>query len=116
MINQSVVESVYTICPIFIMQFFLAISPIWIFLCWGCKSLDADHVGSHLGKAQGLATLLRSVPHNVALRSLPLPSDLLASNGVSQEAVFRGTTSAELADVIFQVASAAKVHLNKVTF
>lgn len=47
----------------------------------GISDLQADHVLSHIGKAQGIINVLRSVPY--VPRSSPLPVNILASHKVT---------------------------------
>lgn len=79
------------------------------------KDVHVDHVASHLGKAQGIVTLIRSIRYHAHKRVLVLPQDILINNSVSTESVFRGETSQNLSDVIFEVSSRAKQHLDKVS-
>ncbi|OXU22939.1 hypothetical protein TSAR_002272 [Trichomalopsis sarcophagae] len=78
----------------------------------GIKDVDTDHFASHLGKAHGIVTLIRSVPHNAKCRKMVLPQDILMKYNVSSESVLQGTSSKELKDVIFEVSSRAKQHLD----
>ncbi len=50
----------------------------------GIKNSDADHAASHLGRAVGIATLLRGSPAHAAMRRSYLPVDLCAAARVSQ--------------------------------
>ena len=43
----------------------------------GARDVNADHAASHLGKAEGVATLLRAVPYHRAARRVTLPMDIL---------------------------------------
>lgn len=43
----------------------------------GARNVNADHAASHLGKAEGVATLLRAVPYHRAARRVTLPMDIL---------------------------------------
>ena len=43
----------------------------------GIKDVHADHVASHVGKALGVTTLVRAVPHHAQKRQLYLPTDLM---------------------------------------
>ncbi|XP_011330680.1 NADH dehydrogenase (ubiquinone) complex I, assembly factor 6 isoform X2 [Ooceraea biroi] len=81
----------------------------------GIADVKADHAVSHLGKAHGLVTLIRSVPYNARKRVMILPQDVLLKNGVSSESIFRAQPSAGLRDAIFDVASCAKQHLEMAT-
>jgi len=78
----------------------------------GVQSTAADHAASHIGKAAGLATLLRGTAHLASRRQCYLPADLLMKHGVSQESVYRGEASEALAEVVFECATAAKAHLD----
>lgn len=76
--------------------------------------MHADHAASHLGKAQGITMMVRSLPHNCAQRIVTLPTDVLVRHKVSQEAVLRGQRDQSVKDAVFDVASRAKQHLDKV--
>lgn len=82
----------------------------------GIQNVHIDHVASHLGKAQGIVTTIRSVPYHARRRTMILPKNLLIDHGVPSESVFRGESSKELCDVIFALASRANQHLKKVMF
>ncbi|XP_054282350.1 NADH dehydrogenase (ubiquinone) complex I, assembly factor 6-like [Macrosteles quadrilineatus] len=93
----------------------LSVSSIYYMLLQasGIQNVHADHAASHLGKAQGLANLVRSLPHHCTRRDVPLPQDVLARHRVSHETVLRGHRDQPVRDVIFEVASRAKQHLDK---
>ncbi|TIA12410.1 hypothetical protein D6C81_07567 [Aureobasidium pullulans] len=96
-------------------------------------SLTADHVASHIGKATGIATILRGLPllafpgpgnHHSnqggmagdvgATRqgSVMLPLDVMARHGVREEQVLReGAEAPGLRDAVFEVATRASDHL-----
>lgn len=96
-------------------------------------SLTADHVASHIGKATGIATILRGLPllafpgpanhhsnqeafaGNVGATrqgSVMLPLDVMADHGVREEQVLReGADAAGLRDAVFTVATRANDHL-----
>lgn len=76
--------------------------------------MHTDHAASHLGKSQGITNLLRSVPFSVRDRIVPLPQDLLLKYNLSQEKILRGKGNSNLKHVIYDVASRAKLHLDKV--
>uniref|UniRef100_A0A061S9Y5 15-cis-phytoene synthase n=1 Tax=Tetraselmis sp. GSL018 TaxID=582737 RepID=A0A061S9Y5_9CHLO len=59
----------------------------------GITSQAADHAASHLGKACGLATLLRGTPHHAGNRRCYIPAELLAKHKVSQEEIYAGRPS-----------------------
>lgn len=77
--------------------------------------MHADHAASHLGKAQGLANMVRAVPHHSLQRVVALPRDLLAQHSVVYESVLRGSRDQPVKDVVFEVAARAKQHLDKVS-
>ncbi|KAF8062035.1 NDUFAF6 [Scenedesmus sp. PABB004] len=80
----------------------------------GVASHDADHAASHLGKAVGLALLLRGAAFQAGRRRCYLPLELLAAHGVSQEQVYRGGPAPEgLRDVALAVGGAALGHLRE---
>lgn len=96
-------------------------------------SLTADHVASHIGKAQGITAILRGLPllafpdqakhHSpqTALGgsigggrqgSIALPLDVMAEAGVREEDVMRkGGEAHGLRDAVFTVATRASDHL-----
>ncbi|XP_043276355.1 NADH dehydrogenase (ubiquinone) complex I, assembly factor 6 [Venturia canescens] len=76
-------------------------------------NVDADHAASHLGKSHGIVTLIRSVPYHAQKRNCILPQDILMNHDISMESLFRGKSSKALTDVIFEVSSRAKLHLDK---
>ena len=101
------------------------------------SSLAADHVASHVGKAAGIAAVLRGLPllafplpanhHsnnaglNMALQQqrtrsqqgvVTLPLDVMAEAGVREEDVLReGAAANGLKDAVFRVATRASDHL-----
>ncbi|KAL4887395.1 Squalene/phytoene synthase [Aspergillus karnatakaensis] len=94
-------------------------------------SVTADHVASHVGKAAGIAAVLRGLPivafpqqaqqqqgQNAQLQggvkqgAVMLPLDVMAQAGVKEEEVFRKGAEAEgLRDAVFTVATRASDHL-----
>lgn len=98
-------------------------------------SVTADHIASHIGKAVGIAAVLRGLPlvafpapapqspHNSGAASLGLaggarqgavmlPLDIMAECGVKEEDVLRYGADAEgLRDAVFAVATRASDHL-----
>ena len=96
-------------------------------------SLTADHVASHIGKASGIAAVLRGLPliafpgpanthsnqgqfqGDVGVTrhgAVMLPLDIMASTGVREEDVLRNGSNAHgLRDAVFQVATRANDHL-----
>ena len=43
----------------------------------GVQDITADHVASHLGKAETIAMLLRAAPYYRSRRRVPIPMDVL---------------------------------------
>jgi NADH dehydrogenase [ubiquinone] 1 alpha subcomplex assembly factor 6 len=79
----------------------------------GIKNIHADHVASHLGRATGLVTLLRGIPFHSSKGQIYLPIELTVKHGVSSEQVFRRQFDEKLAEVVYDVANVAKLHLEK---
>lgn len=97
------------------------------------SSLTADHLASHIGKATGIAAILRGLPfiafppppptHHTSnakggpMSSPPqgavlLPLDVMARAGVQEERVLReGSAATGLSDAVFEVATRANDHL-----
>ncbi|KAF4961072.1 hypothetical protein FSARC_10306 [Fusarium sarcochroum] len=92
------------------------------------RSMHVDHLASHIGKACGIAAVLRGIPVLAAPPSpvntpsgqippvrepaLLLPLDAMAEAGVKEEEVFRqGPNAPGLQDAVFQVATRANDHL-----
>lgn len=100
------------------------------------QSMEADHVASHIGKATGIAAVLRGLPliafppppnqhnNNAAFvgalggsatgrqGTVVLPLDVMAETGVKEEEVFRqGAEAPGLKDAILMVAARANDHL-----
>lgn len=80
-----------------------------------CRNVHADHAASHLGKAQGITNILRSVyAHGSRSQHLPIPQELLMKHGVSQERFFRSKPNDKgVEDVVFDIAALAHQHLEK---
>ncbi|KAM8721197.1 hypothetical protein ACLKA7_007120 [Drosophila subpalustris] len=76
------------------------------------KDLQVDHAASHLGKAQGIAMLLRAIPHAGRQQSVCVPLEVLVKHGVSQERILRSDrTDKGVEECVFEVASVANSHL-----
>lgn len=73
------------------------------------KDTDLDHACSHLGKAVGITQLLRGTVYHAQRRRVYLPSDLMSREGVTEDQLTRGEPFAELNNVVYEVASNAKV-------
>ena len=78
------------------------------------KDINTDHFASHLGKAHGIITLIRAIPHYAQRNIINLPRDLLTRHKVSLKPVFKGEANKEFKDVVFEVSSFANSHLQKV--
>ncbi|XP_071448263.1 NADH dehydrogenase (ubiquinone) complex I, assembly factor 6 [Hetaerina americana] len=94
-----------------------SVSPVFylILQAAGVQDVNIDHAASHLGKARGITNSLRSVPYIVSKSNpdlLPIPISTLVSHNVSTEAILRGGNDS-FKDVTFEVASQAKLHLDK---
>lgn len=95
-------------------------------------SLTTDHIASHIGKAMGIAAVLRGLPYVAFPQPQPgapspglsgiqdtrsqgavlLPLDVMAEAGVKEEDVFRqGSAAPGLRDAVFTVATRANDHL-----
>lgn len=79
------------------------------------RNVNADHAASHLGKAQGITNILRSI---YASRSrsqyLPIPQEILMKHGISQERFIRSKPDDKgVEDVVFEIATLAHQHLEK---
>lgn len=80
-----------------------------------CRNVNADHAASHLGKAQGITNILRSI-HGQRSRSqyIPIPQEILMKHGVSQERFIRSKPKDKgVEDVVFETATLAHQHLEK---
>lgn len=78
----------------------------------GVQDLQVDHAASHLGKAQGITTMLRAIPHAGRKQSVCVPLEVLIRHGVSEERVLRSVRDDKgVEECIFEVASAANTHL-----
>lgn len=92
------------------------------------RSMNVDHLASHIGKACGIVAVLRGIPVLAAPPpsvntpsgeappsrepALLLPLDAMAEAGVKEEEVFRqGPNAPGLQDAVFQVATRANDHL-----
>lgn len=93
------------------------------------RSMDVDHLASHVGKACGIVAVLRGIPLLAAPAApvktpsgesapmtrepcLLLPLDIMAEDNVKEEEVFRqGPAAPGLQDAVFKVATRANDHL-----
>ena len=83
--------------------------------CLNVRNVHADHAASHIGRAQGLITLLRAIPFNSQNNRVYVPIDLLVKHKVSQQALIRGTADKNVKDLVFDIASTANAHIEKVS-
>ena len=83
-----------------------------------CRNVNADHAASHLGKAQGIANILRSIyAQRIHSQHLPIPQEILMKHGISQERFYRSKLGDKgVEEVVFEIATLAHQHLEKVTF
>eukprot|EP00040_Diaphanoeca_grandis_P025751 m.143129 g.143129 ORF g.143129 m.143129 type:complete len:365 (+) comp30292_c0_seq1:370-1464(+) len=77
----------------------------------GVRSPDTDLAACHVGRAIGLANVLRGAPHLFQRREIRLPKDLLTQHSVTQRMLESNKTSSELEEVVFAIASAANSHI-----
>jgi len=81
--------------------------------CLGLKDMKTDHAAFHLGVAEGLVTLLRGTAFHAKNRKIYFPVQLTTKYEVIPENLFRGEIPPHFADLVWDVASTAKVHLEK---
>ncbi|EDW00218.1 NADH dehydrogenase (ubiquinone) complex I, assembly factor 6 homolog [Drosophila grimshawi] len=78
----------------------------------GVQDLQVDHAASHIGKAQGIAMLIRAIPHAGRQQAVCVPLEILMRHGVSQERILRSEHNDKgVEECIFEVASASSTHL-----
>ncbi|XP_050076284.1 NADH dehydrogenase (ubiquinone) complex I, assembly factor 6 homolog [Anopheles maculipalpis] len=78
----------------------------------GKRNVHCDHAASHLGKAQGIVNLLRSIPYQTRRNAVPIPQELLMAQGVNQERMVRNRADDKgVEEVTFSLASVAFRHL-----
>lgn len=75
------------------------------------RSVDADHIGNHVGKAVGIVNFLRSVPYNSRRNQVLLPTDLMLLHGVAEEDILRQKSTDPVRNLIHDIASQAQIHL-----
>ncbi|KAK6118984.1 hypothetical protein DH2020_047270 [Rehmannia glutinosa] len=76
----------------------------------GITSTAADHAASHIGKASGLALLLRSLPYHAG-ETVAEKHGLLVNEGGQSE--IRMDSREGLCGAVFEMASVANAHLKK---
>ncbi|WAR18239.1 NDUF6-like protein [Mya arenaria] len=77
----------------------------------GVADLNADHAASHLGRCQGLVTLLRATHYHASRNKVYIPTELLLKHNVSQEQIYRQSNEDNVQDLIYDIASQAHIHL-----
>ncbi|XP_053678056.1 NADH dehydrogenase (ubiquinone) complex I, assembly factor 6 homolog [Anopheles nili] len=78
----------------------------------GMRNVQCDHAASHLGKAQGIVNLLRSIPYQTRRNAVPIPQEILMAHGVNQERMVRNRKDDKgVEEVTFSLASVAFRHL-----
>jgi len=78
-----------------------------------CNEADAssEHAASHLGKAFGICQLLRHLRHADDASKTYFPEDVCDKHGVSPHDLINANGENVLQDVVFEIASVAKGHL-----
>ncbi|CAA0829253.1 Terpenoid synthases superfamily protein [Striga hermonthica] len=82
----------------------------------GIRSTAADHAASHIGKASGLALLLRSLPYHAGRNRhfLYVPADVAKKHGLLVNKSENLVDSREgLCSAVYEMASVANAHLQK---
>ncbi|GER28888.1 NADH dehydrogenase (ubiquinone) complex I [Striga asiatica] len=82
----------------------------------GIRSTAADHAASHIGKASGLALLLRSLPYHAGRNRhfLYIPADVAKKHGLLVNKSENRIDSREgLCSAVYEMASVANAHLQK---
>ncbi|CAF2511609.1 unnamed protein product [Rotaria sp. Silwood2] len=78
------------------------------------RSLNVDHIASHLGRSQGLINIVRGIPYNSHKRRCFIPLSYLIQNNVSQQDLFNGQFANEQCrHVIYQLCNRSWFHLQK---
>lgn len=87
---------------------------------FGIEDMNADHAVSHLGKAQGISNMIRTLvalrgPNSRGMSALPpIPQEILLKHGCSYEQILRQRDNeVAVQDCLFDVAGVAKIHLEK---
>ena len=73
---------------------------------------ELDHATSHLGKAVGITQLLKGTVYHAQKRRVYLPAGIMAKEGVTESQLMQGEPSPQLNNVVYEVASTAKVACN----
>lgn len=93
-----------------------SVTPIYYLLleAHGVKDISTDHVASHLGRAQGTVTFLKSIPYYYSKGQQILPRSLLAKHKVSSEAIMRQEAGDDFYHLLGDVAWHAEENLKTV--
>lgn len=79
------------------------------------RSLNTDHIASHLGRAQGLINVVRGIPYNARKRRCFIPLSYLVEKNLSQQDLFTGHLNSEpCRHVVHQLCNRSYFHLEKV--
>lgn len=74
--------------------------------------IKLDHLSSHIGRAQGIANVLRGMAHNASSRRCYVPTELLIKHKASHEDFLRHQSQKQaVRDVCFDLATFAHQHL-----
>eukprot|EP00731_Ephydatia_muelleri_P027125 Em0018g1225a len=81
----------------------------------GVRSVAADHACSHLGKAEGICTVLRAAAYHRTQRCVFVPMDIIMRHGASQESFIRAeeTSNQSVHNAVYDFASLGHTHLLK---
>ncbi|CAF3388023.1 unnamed protein product [Rotaria socialis] len=80
------------------------------------RSLNTDHIASHLARSQGLINVVRGIPYNAHKRRCLIPLSYLVEHNISQQDIFNGQFSNEQCrHVIYQLCNRSWFHLQKTT-
>jgi len=79
--------------------------------CLDIRNMHADHAASHIGKALGILLTLRALPYSASKQQIYLPRALLTAEQVDVSSVLRGENSSQLSNVVFELASVARAHV-----
>ncbi|XP_053211896.1 NADH dehydrogenase (ubiquinone) complex I, assembly factor 6-like [Panonychus citri] len=77
--------------------------------------LKLDHIGSHIGKAQGLANVVRGIIHNAKYNRCYIPSELLVKHNVTHQDLIKinDKPAIKVIDVCYDIASLSHQHIIK---
>jgi NADH dehydrogenase [ubiquinone] 1 alpha subcomplex assembly factor 6 len=78
----------------------------------GVVSVASDHACSHVGKAYGIAVLLRGTSEHAKTGRVYIPLDAIAKRqGLTEEHFIRGMVTEEMRDAVLEVATVAHEHM-----